>query len=52
MADSVNLSNLSEGQRETLEQYMAVVEDQDQASAIALLQRSQWNLEVSSHSLY
>lgn len=43
---SADIGQLSETQQEALQQYISVT-DQDPASAILLLQRSQWNVQVS-----
>lgn len=40
------LGELSESQREALQTYAAVT-NQDHSAAIPLLQRSQWNVQVS-----
>jgi FAS-associated factor 2 len=44
----IDINQLSESQQLALQQYTAVT-DQDVAAAIPLLQRSQWNIEVSKH---
>ena len=47
MADPSNArDNLSPSQQEALDQYMQVT-DQDADAAIPLLQRSEWNSQVS-----
>ena len=42
-----DISELSDNQREALETYTAVT-DQEPVEAIALLSRSQWNVQVRS----
>lgn len=42
----VDIGQLNEGQQLALQQYTSVT-DQDIGAAIPLLQRSQWNVEVS-----
>lgn len=47
MADPSNArDSLSPGQQETLDQYMQVT-NQEAKDAIPLLQRSEWNVQVS-----
>ncbi|EPS41295.1 hypothetical protein H072_4870 [Dactylellina haptotyla CBS 200.50] len=46
MSSSVDVSNLSEAQQDSLAQYMAVT-NQDTPAAIALLGRCQWNVEIA-----
>ena len=42
----IDLEQLNDGQKEALQTYTAVT-DQELSDAIPLLQRSQWNVQVS-----
>lgn len=46
--DGVDLGNLSASQQEALQQYTDVT-GQEIGDAIPLLERSQWNVQVSHH---
>jgi hypothetical protein len=47
----VDLEQLTPNQREALQQYTQVT-DQDIKDAVPLLQRSQWNVQVSNESFH
>jgi FAS-associated factor 2 len=50
-SEAVDIGQLSESQQLALQQYTSVT-DQDVEAAIPLLQRSQWNVQVSPPAPY
>ncbi|KAK5796133.1 hypothetical protein VI817_005418 [Penicillium citrinum] len=51
MSEELDLDQLSPTERSALETYTTVT-GQEPAEAIALLRRSQWNVQVGKHSPY